>query len=238
MRGILLGIFLFSLLSVQAQEKNWNDYYKEDFSPFEKGSWFTAISLGLHNTESENDEFLFQDIIENRNKDYNINISAAYFIQEEFAAGAKFNYSFEERNVHYVNSSGDSIQRNTAGNKFIFTPFIRNYIPISKNKRFNIYNDTELSFGFGNQVNREETDPDNVEKFYEKQFITRLGISPGINVFIVKKFSFEMGLNLIGLEYEKIKKKFGEDKEGSVENFDFDFKISLLSLNFGLAYYF
>ncbi len=238
MNPIFLIIFILSFIGISAQNDNWNNYYNQDFNPFQKQDWFLVLSLGFQNSNSENDEFLFQEIINNHTRKNNFNFGGGYFIKPSFAFGGKVNYKFEKSEISFINSNSDTVIRKEASDRVLITPFIRNYIPISQNNRFNIYNDTELSFGFQSKVNREEKSPDEITKYDENTFITRLGISPGIQVFVVREFSFEMGLNLIGFEYEKVEKKYGTGKVGREDNFDFDFKISLLSLNLGLAYYF
>lgn len=230
-------LLLLICCALNAQTLPENDYYNNNFNPFEKNDWFLLVSLGFEDTKSENNDILSVDIISNHKTDFNINLSGGYFLKEFLALGLNLSYQFDKSDLNYQNSN-DTISVKRAGSMIIFSPFIRNYIPISKNKRFNLFNSTQLSFGFGDSTQRKTTQPDQIEKYYEKNLIARLGIKPGVNVFIIRNFVFEIGIDLIGFQYEHKNITYNETQKGKIDNYNFDFNIKLLSLDFGLAYYF
>ncbi|TAJ12378.1 hypothetical protein DMA11_13035 [Marinilabiliaceae bacterium JC017] len=79
---------------------------------------------------------------------------------------------------------------------------------------------------------------DEINKTYASVVTFDIGVSPGIIFFAMENFAFEMGLNLIGyqLEYKETDKNDSEKSSSLTQNVNF--KLNLLSLNFGLAYYF
>ncbi len=204
---------------------------------FSKGMWHTGVTLSIENSQDDNIDNLLYSIIENERNGFEINLLGGYFVKEDMSVGMQYSYLKRERDLIYELDDTEA-RRQSAVSRHTITAFLRNYFPISPNNRFSFFNETDLSFGFGNSNFRHEKSETDMTKTFTDDYNLKLGVRPGISVILTQGFAFEVSLDLLGLTYsnEKITKD-GID-EGSRSDFNFDFDISLLSLDFGLAYYF
>ncbi len=65
------------------------EYYDEQFEPYQKGKWFTALSFSLEdvNLQSDNKYIGFDRIIQGSEFNYNIKIKGGYSIGNYSFAG-------------------------------------------------------------------------------------------------------------------------------------------------------
>lgn len=215
------------------------EYYDEQFEPFQKGKWFTAITFSLEdeNLQSGNRYIGFDNIIEGSEFNYAIKIKAGYSIG---------NYSFAGLGITHGRDKSeglgiillDTINSEAITNRNVISPFIRTYYPLSKNKRLSFFNEIKMDFGFENtDIKRfENSQPTETEK--EENFLFGIGISPGVTFFAIESFCFEIQLDVLGYEYKQSKTIDEEGNEFTSDSHNVNFKLDLLSLNFGLAYYF
>lgn len=215
-------------LSLFAQEKPFS---------FAQNSWHTGITLNILSEDEDDIEGLLFNIDERENTGFAINILGGYFFKENLSVGIQYNYTKKEKDLYYFNNDNASHYQ-LASTKHTITPFLRNYIPISNDNRFSLFNETDLGFGFGNTLVRHTKSETDITKTYTEEFDFKLGIRPGVNVIIVKGFAFEVAIDLLGLRYTSKNVLKNGINNGTQNNFKFDFDISLLSLDFGLAYYF
>jgi hypothetical protein len=66
----------------------------------------------------------------------------------------------------------------------------------------------------------------------------RLGISPGIQVFIVEGFATEVGVNVAGLSGTRKVVTVNGEEDSTVNTADLDLRLNILSLNISFYYYF
>lgn len=218
-------------------DESWNDYYTHNFAPFKQGNWHTNLTINYGNTKENNQIKLLANVIEKRNLSYGFGFSGGYFFKNYISVGLNIKMNRSNQQVDYLQDA-DIIQNQNLSQNFVLTPFIRNYIPLTKNNRFSVFNETGISIGYGQTLSRQTKSVDEISKYYDESMIVRFGIKPGINAFIVERFSFEVSVDLIGFEMEYLNSEYGEEQVGSTTNVSFDFKVDLLSLNFGVAYYF
>ncbi len=219
-------------------DKSWNEYYSSyDFSPFDKGSWYASLILSVSTRNQTNKDLFILELKDRDKESFEVGVSFAYFVRKYMGVGANISYSQSSNDIDFkMGEDSSNIQYFTE--KYLFAPFLRNYIPLSKNERFSVYNETRLSIGYGQKALRIESDEDTFDKAYGESFIAELGLAPGLTMFVVENFAFEIGVNVVGLkvDYTTYQKNDGPLSEDL--GVDFDFEIELLSLNFGLVYYF
>ena len=217
--------------------ESWNDYYKNNFTPFKQKSWHTNLIFNFSKKDQTNLETILVDIVERGRYDIGVGLSAGYFFKNYMSTGLNVVYNRSYSDLFYLNE-GDTVNTKNVSQEFLITPFLRNYIPLGHTDRFSIFNETRLSFGYGESVSRTIYTIDSQDKTYGESYMARIGIKPGVNAFIVDNFSFEVAIDLIGFSMEYMSTEKNEELPGEVTNFDFDFKVDLLSTSFGVAYYF
>ncbi|MFV0541877.1 MAG: hypothetical protein ACK5MZ_11710 [Aestuariibaculum sp.] len=227
----LFLLLFFTALYGNAQEK-------EKVLSFAKGTWHTAVTLSIKDTKDDNIDNLLFKINENKTNSFEVNILGGYFFKDYMSTGMRYSYLKRERNLNYQTDSNDQVRRQYALSRHTFVGFIRNYFPISADNRFNFFNETDLGIGFGNSNLRHTKSETDITKTYTDDYNLKLGIRPGIAIVIVEGFSFEVAVDLLGLNYTHHKETANGTSQGTSSDFNFDFDISLLSLGFGLAYYF
>lgn len=215
------------------------EYYDEEFKPFNKGKWFTALTFNVEDTnlKSDNKYIGFDNIIEGSEFNYDVKVKGGYSIG---------NYSFLGLGISHGRDKSDgrgiilldTISSESVANKNVISPFIRNYYPLSKNQRLSFFNEIKMDFGFGDSETKSFENGQLTEKENTKDFLFGIGISPGINFFALESFAFEIQLDVLGYEYERSKTTDNEGNEFTSDSHNVNFTLDLLSLNFGLAYYF
>ncbi|WP_299578906.1 hypothetical protein [uncultured Sunxiuqinia sp.] len=227
---MLIGVsLLFQTYQVMGQDQT---------SPmFEKGTWHTGFTMNLNNTSSENLDNLLFNVGKFDNTGFGLNFSGGYFLADDISAGIKYSYQSKEMDAIYEwNEENARYQSAKSNHRMIF--FLRNYYPISPNGRFSFFNETDLGVDLGSSVTRHTKSEKDITKSYSEEFSLALGVKPGMAVVLTRGFAFEVSVGLLGLTYTNKNVTTDGVKEGSRDKFNFDFDISLLSLDFGLAYYF
>ncbi len=230
-----LVLWLIGLSLLAHVNQSWG---QDQLNPlFEKGTWHTGFTMNLDNTNSENiDNFLF-NVGKFENIGIGVNFSGGYFFADDISTGIKYSYLNKEVNAIYDwNEANAHYQSARSNHRMTF--FLRNYYPISANKRFSFFNETDLGFGLGSSVSRHTKSEKDITKSFSEEFSLALGVKPGMVVVLTKGFAFEVSVGLLGLTYTNSNITTDEIREGRTDKFNFDFDISLLSLDFGLAYYF
>jgi hypothetical protein len=136
-----------------------------------------------------------------------------------------------------IDSDGIMADVQEAGSIYTSSLFMKNFIPLTANQRINLYNLVGLAY-VDDRKNSESFSQDVLTRTYTQESSVRLGISPGIQVFIVEGFATEVGVNVAGLTGTRKVVSVNGEEESSVDTFDFDLRLNILSLNISFYYYF
>lgn len=243
---LFLFIFMLSINYVYTQEKKnlsaaelMFEYYDDSFKPFHKQKWFTTLTFSVEDDKlrSENEIIGFGEVIQGTQFNYDIKIKGGYSIG---------NYNFVGLGVSHGNDQSeglgiiatDTLRSESNTNRNAISPFIRTYYPLSKNHRFSFFNEVKMDFGFGNTDTKRYKGPVQTEEFESNTFVFGIGISPGITFFAMESFAFEIQLDVLGYEYKKVRTTNDSGESFSSDSHNVNFTLDLLSMNFGLAYYF
>jgi hypothetical protein len=99
--GVIVVALLFTVLTsfVAVGQEEADDpkslmssYYNDGFEPFGKKNWFASFSMSLKNEDQSNVEQTFQTVLDGRNENYDIKLSAGYYFTDNFAATVGFEY--------------------------------------------------------------------------------------------------------------------------------------------------
>ena len=225
---------------INAEEEDFiGSYYNQNFHPFNKGNWYTGLSFSLTNEQFDNSKDILEidRVINGKTLDYSIKFKGGYFFAKNSMAGLGYsierNKSTTDAEFLFVSLSIVSIDRIHS-----FTPFIRSYFPLTRNKRLSLFNEMKMDFGFGK--GESERIENGVQTSFDNSnnFIFGIGLSPGVTFFALENFCFEIQLDVLGYRYERETKSDETGEETTTYSHNVDFTLNLLTLNFGIAYYF
>lgn len=230
-----------ALQSVRAQR------YDRGFDPnssvfVRKGSWMVGGKVAYSTHTNENYRFLIVEDINSTGYRFTVSPTFSYAIKNNMGLGMRFGYG---RNLLKVNSANISIDEIDVNVKDYYSlshdisamVVYRNYIPLGESKRFALFNETQLSYGIGQAKLIDGHGTSLIGTHEESQTIS-LGINPGMIAFIDNHFAVELNVGMLGLQYTKVDQIHNQVYQGSRDLTQINFKVNILSIGFGLAYYF
>ena len=162
-------------------------------------------------------------------------------IRDNMGLGMRFGYG---RNLLSVDSASINIENVGINVKDYFSlshdfsamAVYRNYIPLGSSKRFALFNEMQLAYGAG-EAKIIDGHGTNIIGSYEKSHSLSLGINPGMIAFINDHLAVEFNVGMLGLQYNNVNQIHNQVSNGSRDATQINFKVNILSLGFGLAYY-
>ncbi|MGN0210720.1 MAG: hypothetical protein ACI391_06355 [Muribaculaceae bacterium] len=212
--------------------------YNYLFIPKGKWSFGLTASYGELNT----DDIQFLSILENvdfKGKIYSIKPFISYFIRSNQSVGLRINYSRGIADLANLSMDFDDDLNFDLKDVSYYTHnlsasfFYRNYIGLSRAKRFGLFNEVDLSFGSGSSRFKRLYDG---EPRDTRTVITTasLNFSPGVAVFIQEYVAFNVSFGVFGLNLRKEKQATNGVDEGSRFTSGANFRFNIFNINFGL----
>ena len=171
---------------------------------------------------------------------------ASYFVADNLAVGARFDYkrssyaigganlsltpdmSFGIENFHYLKD-------NYAG-----AVFARYYIPFGNSKRFAMFTELQAVGGYAQSETYKLTEADQtIDKHgtYQDIYNFEIGVVPGVMAFFTDNVALEVSVGLMGFNYNKTVQTTNQVDKSVMESSGANFKINPLSLGLGLSFY-
>lgn len=173
-------------------------------------------------------------------KQYAIHPTIGYFFRNNQCVGIKFNYTRADADLGRMSMnlgedlSFDIHDISYSSNKYSMGIFYRNYVGLSRAKRFAIFNEACLSFGSGSS--RFKRPYNNLIRDTRTDFTeVALNFSPGLCVFIMDSFSFNVSFGVFGLHLTNEKQTTDGVEEGSRFSSGANFRFNLFNINFGIG---
>jgi len=234
-----------NILSAQVKEENKNptpyellsSYYEDDFKPFKKKTWYLGAAFSLGSTKRTNTQGLLQTVIDGKNINYNVSLKGGYYSGEYNMIGLNLGY-VEKKFTGTVFQSPDTVQSNSITRGYTITPNLRTSLPLTANERLSFFIMLGLEFGMATTLDQNEKYVDQFSRTYSTAYSIGAGLSPGITFFAMENFAFEIQLNIFGYQISVTDIESDGLEPGRVVDQDLNFKIDLLTLELGLAYYF
>ena len=110
----------------------------------------------------------------------------------------------------------------------------RQYIPLGVNKRIALFAEFQLAAG-GSESKFAEGSP--IRGTYSKSFDLSIGANPGVVAFITNNMALELNIGMLGLGYSKTNQVHNQITTGQRSSSMMNFKVNLLSIGIGLAFY-
>lgn len=167
----------------------------------------------------------------------------AYAVSTNMAVGARFEYGRSllriDSAVLSLGSGDDALSLEVVDYYSLqhsYTGMIlwRQYLPLGVAKRFALFAETRLEAG-GVQYKLAFDQP--VTGTYAKGYNIGVGVVPGIVAFATNNVAFEITVGMVGIGYSHLDQVKNQVYIGEVESSNMSFKINLLSIGLGVAFY-
>lgn len=208
-----------------------------------KGQWIFGGTASYSTHSNNSYRFLIVENIDSKGYTFRVSPMIAYAFRDNMALGARFIYSrrlTKLDNAHLeFNLTGDGTDINaknfyTLTHSYSAAVIWRQYIPLGRNKRFALFNETQLSAG-GTQAKFANDSP--VTGTYQTGYNISLGISPGIIAFATNNMAVEVNVGVMGITYNHVKQVHNQVREGKLDSSMMNFKVNIFSIGLGLAFY-
>ena len=208
----------------------------------EKGKWLGGLTFSFVNYDSDESTMLYS-IVGDLNANFSVksvNPFVGYALKDNLVLGMKLGY-------HHLDAGLGNVELNL-GTDYHFSfgnlkysedlysagAFMRSYIGLDENGIFGLFNETEFTYRHGTSVYSDGADAD-MKRTETTINEIRLGINPGVAVFITKNLCAEMSFGVAGLKFRSEKQRDQAGVEGKRHASGADFKINILNINIGLT---
>lgn len=202
-----------------------------------KGIVFAGFSGGASLRESENENALVVTIQEQSKTGYNLIFAGGYMLKPEFAVGAALRIDQSRLSKSVIDADGITADVQEAGSILTSSVFAKAFIPLTANKRINLYNIVGIAW-VADRNSSESFSQDALTRKYTTKNSLQLGVSPGIQVFVLEGFATEVGVNVAGFSGTRKVVTVNGIEDSSINTFDLDLRLNILSLNISFYYYF
>lgn len=206
-----------------------------------KGQWSFGLmaSYGEFNT---NDVQLLSviDDLDLKIKAYSLKPSIAYFFRNNQSIGVRFNYTRQELDLGGLSVDfSDDINFAISDVSYYSTTYTsaityRNYVGLSTERRFGVFNEVELAFGGGSSRFKRYYDGE-IRDTRTNIMSASLNFSPGVCVFIMDNVCFNVSFGVFGLNFKHERQTTNGIDEGSRFASGANFKFNIFNINFGIG---
>jgi hypothetical protein len=206
-----------------------------------KGQWSFGLmaSYGEFNT---NDVQLLSviDDLDMKIKAYSLKPSIAYFFRNNQSIGVRFNYTRQELDLGGLSVDfSDDISFAISDVSYYSTTYTsaityRNYVGLSTERRFGVFNEVELAFGGGSSRFKRYYDGE-IRDTRTNIMSASLNFSPGVCVFIMDNVCFNVSFGVFGLNFKHERQTTNGIDEGSRFASGANFKFNIFNINFGIG---
>lgn len=243
MEKIKIFSFIFLLaasVSVFAQgatDEFSGNFALPEFNAIHKRTAFIGFTGSASTRLSENEDVLLFKIIDQEKRAFNLLLSGGYMIRERLGVGLAIQYDYLRN--YQTNEDADGIRSeiSEAGSGLTTRLFVKNFIPITSSGRFNLFYDIGINIG-RDRVLKEDFTQDVLTRTYKTTNAVGIGMTPGINVMVIKGFAVELGVLAAGFSSSTQKVYVNDVETTTIKKGDLDLKLNILALTIGFFYYF
>lgn len=205
-----------------------------------KGTWMVGAMASYSTTAMSNYDFLVASGIDYDGYSFDVSPVVSYSFANNMSAGARFAYSRSLMRLDAVTLGfGDDLSIGI-NDYYLLThsysgmAIWRQFIPLGISKRLAIFNELQLECG-GTQSKLAYDSP--VKGTYTSSIDVALGLSPGIVAFVAQNVAVEVSVGVLGLSYSHTTQVHNQVEEGTIGSTYLNYKINLLSIGLGVAFY-
>ncbi len=207
-----------------------------------KGQWIVGGNISYSTHDNENYKFLVVENINSTGYNFKVSPMFAYAIKDNMALGLRGGYNRQLLKVNNADLNlGEDMNlgisdyyslKHTSTGSLIY----RNYITLGQSKRFALFNELQLTYGYG-QAKLVDSSGAAVTGTYETTHDIALGCSPGLVAFINNSTAVEVNVGVLGFNYSQTKQVTDQVYVGYRKASQMNFKINIFSIALGIAFY-
>ncbi len=208
-----------------------------------RGQWIFGGTASYSTHSNDSYRFLIIDGIESVGYTFRVSPMVAYAFRRNMALGGRFIYS---RTLFKLDTADLKFGDAETGTDISVKDFYalrssfqvaavwRQYIPLGKSKRFALFNEMTLA---GGGIRAKFANDSPVRGTYESGYSLSLGIAPGIVAFATNNMAVEVNVGVMGFSYNSVKQVHNRVSVGRRSSSMLNFKVNLLSIGLGMAFY-
>lgn len=166
----------------------------------------------------------------------------SYFFADNTSVGIRFDYdksvlglgnanfalgdmmSFGVQDVHYLKQS------------YSGSLTLRHYMSIADSRRFAIFVEGRGTLGYAQSKSYQFQGEDKYGT-YQDIYKASLSLVPGVVCFMMDNAAFEVSIGVLGFDTQKVEQTTNQVEYSEMKSGGANFKINLLSVNFGMSFY-
>lgn len=166
----------------------------------------------------------------------------SYCVTDNLSIGLRFDYDWTKLNVGGVSLNlGDALSMGINDINYVKQAYSgsltgRYYMPIADSKRFAMF--AELR-GTGSYAQSQSFNYQGEDKVgtYQDIYKFSLDVIPGLCCFVTNEAALEITIGMLGFNYQKVHQVTNQVEHSEMESSGANFRINLLSINFGVSFY-
>lgn len=244
MKHIILGTALLlaaGTLPVAAKGTKFDrGIEQKTFIP--KGQWMCGASFSYSEHTDDNFKWLVIDDINSVGYTFKVSPIVSYFIRDNVAIGGRLAYARSSTDLGNLSLNlGDDLnfdlsnykdKSHTVSGAF----FIRTYLNLGDSKRFGLFSEGRMTYGYG-QSKVEDGTGDDLKGTHQIKQNLNFGLAPGITCFINDYTAVEAAVDVLGLDFKWYDQKTNQVEKGKRTSSGANFQINLLSISLGITFY-
>lgn len=208
-----------------------------------KGQWVAGGSVTYSTHTNTDYKFLVINNIDSKGFSFKISPLVGYSIATNSIVGARGIYS---RSHLVMDSASLNMGEGDAAlnlgvdyyymlkHSYNVAAIWRQYIPLGYTKRIGLFAEFQLAMG-GSQAKFAEGSP--IRGTFSRGFDISVGANPGVVAFMTDNIALEVNVGILGLGYSHTKQLHNQVTTGVTSSSMMNFKINILSIGMGVAFY-
>lgn len=231
---------LMGASGISAQEHFSRNLEQRTFVP--KGQWVTGMSISFSQSKQDNYQFLVIEGLDGDTYSFKASPMVCYIFKNDLGVGGKLSY---QRNRIKLDNADIVVGEDTSFSNenlysisqgFSGTGIFRNYMNLGRSKRFGIYNEVQLKFGYTESKISNGTGTDFTGTF-ARTYDVGLAVAPGMIVFLNNYTALELNIGILGFNYGYTKQITDQVKVSKIHTKTANLQLNLFSISFGVAFY-
>jgi len=208
-------------------------------TPLQRGNYYVGGTLSLSFRSRDDYETLLGTVDDGHRTTVKVEGLFGYLLStNQLALGMSVTYRHSlNKGVLTDPATGDVNDANVVEYDLRVGPALRGFLPLDKNRQFFIYGQAAVLFGYGERVERAFTDTSS-SVLSANGFSMGLAMQPGLMIAANEHFAFEVGINVLGIDYSNYKVTKDYTNMGQQKDVELSVDVNLLSLQFAFVGYF
>lgn len=208
-----------------------------------KGQWMVGATFSY--SEHIDDNFEFLSVLKKLDTEgytFKVTPLVSYFIRDNISIGGRLAYSrtfsqLDNLSLELGDDLSFSIEDyHSVANTYTASVFLRTYLNLGDSKRFGLFNEARLSYGYSKSKSTTGTAAD-LSGMKELKHNLNIGVAPGITCFVNDFTAVEASINVAGLNFNWYDQTKDQVEKGKRTSSSANFKINLLSIDLGIVFY-